>query len=234
MFTSEEILQQLDVCAGNYTFPMLDNGYVYLAGTRLSAYRDNTRWALIIEVIGFNYRGGGHNGIDNCLHIFGNCLGYEPGTRDENFLFLTDESTEGKTFDIEEEFYLNPLTPSFLLRGQKIPIVHSREKYADMGIELEMPDKINAFEFLRLNANLNYKTFVASEKEIRERIPIDLPMIIQLEEWYHPDTADDELPSKNETFQLLAEVLVTGNSDLYLPTRKPNTHWKNWPMGGTL
>jgi hypothetical protein len=49
---------------------MLDNGYVHLVDSRLSAYRDNERWAIVIEVIGFNYRGGGSNGIDNCLYIF--------------------------------------------------------------------------------------------------------------------------------------------------------------------
>jgi hypothetical protein len=34
-----EILAVLDGCCDSCTFPMLDNGYVYLAATRLSAYR---------------------------------------------------------------------------------------------------------------------------------------------------------------------------------------------------
>ncbi len=62
-FSSEEILSQLDKCAAEFTFPMLDNGYVYPVDSRLSAYRDEARWVLIIEVFGFNFRGGGHNGI---------------------------------------------------------------------------------------------------------------------------------------------------------------------------
>ena len=69
---TEEILNQLDRCNAEYTFPMLDNGYVYLAGTKLTAYRDDECWAIVIEVIGFSYRGGGNNGISNYLHIFGN------------------------------------------------------------------------------------------------------------------------------------------------------------------
>lgn len=57
---------------------------------------------------------------------------------------------------------------------------------------------------------------------------------MELKEWYHPDCADSELPSNNETFKQIAEVLETGEMELYKPTRKPNNHWKNWPEGGTL
>jgi hypothetical protein len=69
-YTAQDILQQLDKCARGFTFPMLDNGYNYPVDSRLSAYRDNKRWALIIEVVGLNYWAGGHDGINNCLHIF--------------------------------------------------------------------------------------------------------------------------------------------------------------------
>ncbi|CAN5384008.1 hypothetical protein BH20BAC1_BH20BAC1_23740 [soil metagenome] len=86
MYRAEEILNQLNKCNSEYTFPMLDNGYVYPAGTKLTAYRDDERWVIVIGAIGFSYRGGGHNGITNCLHVYGNCLKYEPGTQNENLL----------------------------------------------------------------------------------------------------------------------------------------------------
>ena len=35
LFTTEEILAQLDQCAADFEFPMLDNGYVHLADVRL-------------------------------------------------------------------------------------------------------------------------------------------------------------------------------------------------------
>jgi hypothetical protein len=37
---------------------MLDNGYVYLAATRLSLYRSKMDWAMVIEVFGFSPRAG--------------------------------------------------------------------------------------------------------------------------------------------------------------------------------
>ncbi len=234
MMNSNDTLKQLDDCSLDFTFPMLDNGYVYPAGTRLTAYRDDARWVIVIEVIGFSYRGGGHNGITNCLHVFGNCLDYEPGTRNENFLNPTNNSSDYNTFDDEEDFYLNPLCTTFLLRNETMPLIHDRTKYIEAGIMPEDGERINAFEFLRLLDKLYHEKLVATETEIRERIPKDLPKIIELHNWFHPDLINSDLPGNNETFKLIAEVLVTGNADLYKPGSAPNTHWANWPFGGTL
>jgi hypothetical protein len=234
MINSQEILNQLDLCNAEFTFPMLDNGYVYPAGTNLTAYRDDKRWVIIIEIIGFNYRGGGHDGISNCLHIFGNCLTFEPGTNNENFISLTNDANNCSTFDGDELFYLNPECESFDLRGEIIPLPQNKELYKLSGIDLEEENRINAFELLRLLDAQNHHILVATEKEIRARIPGDLPLILELRHWFHPDVANDELPSGNETFKQIAEVLESGDSEYYQPSRSPNTHWKNWPDGGTL
>jgi hypothetical protein len=234
MIRAGEILHQLDKCNSDFTFPMLDNGYVYPAGTKLTAYRDEKRWALIIETIGFSYRGGGHDGISNCLYIYGNCITYQPGTRNENFLYPTTDAKDCSTFDEHEFFYLNPTCRSFLLKGKSEPIIHDRNSYQSHGIELEDEEKIKAFEFLRLLNALHHDKLVATEKEVRERIPMDIPKVLELHEWFHPDVTNEELPSVNETFQQIARVLETGDIQFYRPTEKPNTHWRNWLEGGTL
>ena len=233
-YSAKEILKQLDKCAEDFTFPMLDNGYVYPIHSKMTAYRDEKRWALIIEVIGFNYRGGGHDGISNCLHIFGNYIDTKPGTDNANFLCLTDDSADNSTFDEEYLESLNPKAKTMLLRGKELSINHNREFYLNKGIELEEEDKIFVWEFMRgLEPEYNNE-LEATEQEIRERIPSDLPKIMELTEWYHPDCADSELPSKNETFKQIAKVLETGKTEFYKPTNEPNNHWKNWPDGGTL
>jgi hypothetical protein len=234
MIQAEDILAQLDTCNSEYTFPMLDNGYVYPAGTKLTAYRDDRRWAIVIEAIGFSYRGGGHNGISNCLHIYGNCLQYGPGTRNENFIYLTNDANNCNTFDDEEYFYLNPECSTFTLREQTLPLYQDRELYKNSGIEIEDSERINAFEFLRLLDALHYDKLVATENEISQRIPNGLTKIIELRNWFHPEVVNDELPSKNETFIQIAKVLETGNIAFYEPTNESNTSWGNWPDGGTL
>ena len=57
-FAADQILAILDRCCDSFTFPMLDNGYVYLAATRLSLYRSVSDWAMVIEVFGFSPRAG--------------------------------------------------------------------------------------------------------------------------------------------------------------------------------
>jgi hypothetical protein len=232
-FSVASILAQLDSCAADFTFPFLDNGYVYMGGTKLHLYRDDTQWIIIIEVIGFNYRSGGHNGICNCLYVFGNCLAYPPGTKEDNFLPLTEDFEEQPTFDEFQEV-LNPISDFFYLKGVKTRIPHSQIEYNNYGIELEYDDAITVFEFLRLLVDKFPNQVFVDGKEIAARIPIDIPLILQLQEWHHPDCSNSELPSENETFQQLAKVLETGNIQFYKPTHKPNTHWSNWPEGGTL
>jgi hypothetical protein len=79
-----------------------------------------------------------------------------------------------------------------------------------------------------------FNKFSATANEIRKRIPINLPKIMELTEWHHPEFANSELPSNNQTFKQIGKVLETGKVDYYKPTKKTNNHWKNWPNGGTL
>src|SRR2546428_3561556 len=71
LFDPEAILSILDRCCDAFTFPMLDNGYIYLAGTRLSLYRSMTDWAMVIEVFGFSPRAGLP---DTCIQTFASRL----------------------------------------------------------------------------------------------------------------------------------------------------------------
>lgn len=233
-YTAEDILGQFDDCARQGTFPMLDNGYVYPGDTRLSAYRDQGRWALVIEVLGYNLRAGDHNGLSNCLHCFGNCLKRPPGTANEDFLSVTEDGPEGPTFDDEYGWYVREEASSLRIRGVTVPLRLSPEQLEEKGIELVEGPQLTGAELMRSLIPEYRDQLLATEEELRARIPPDLPLIMRLDEWHHPDLAGGELPSESETFQLIAEVLVTGEPSRYLPSKEPNTHWKNWPEGGSL
>jgi hypothetical protein len=233
-FTREEILRQLDDCARNFSFPMLDNGYVYLGTTRLTAYRDEARWALVIEVVGYQTRVGGHDGVNNCLHCFGNCLTRPPGTANEDFLQVTSDGAEGPTFDEEYGEYVRADAHSIRIRGEPYPLQVAPADLAAKGIELVDPPHITGAELVRSLLPEHRELLLATEAELYERIPVDLPRVLQLEEWHHPDLAGDELPGQSQTFQMIARVLETGDADQYRPVEAPNTHWRFWPDGGTL
>ena len=65
-------------------------------------------------------------------------------------------------------------------------------------------------------------------------MPVDLPRVLVLDEWNHPDVFGGALPSQSETFLRIVDVLVEGRPELYTPGGPPNTHWSNWPEGGNV
>jgi hypothetical protein len=93
----------------------------------------------------------------------------------------------------------------------------------------------HTFELCRVLAVTHRDDVLATASERRVSVLPDMQQILQLEAWHHPDVVeDDHRPSNSPTFQQLAKVLVTGDVSHYRPTLEPNTHWENWPEGGTL
>lgn len=100
---------------------------------------------------------------------------------------------------------------------------------------LEDDGRINVFELCRYLADVRRDQVLATPDELRVNVSPSLKQILQLDEWHHPDVVNDSCrPSGSETFQQLARVLETGDARVYRPTMLPNTHWRNWPDGGTL
>src|SRR4051812_10389026 len=117
-FDPEEILSVLDRCCDNYTFPMLDNGYVYLAGTRLSLYRSATDWAIVIEVFGYSLRSGLP---DTQIHTFASRLHdrdppeqYVSREAYENYLVNNPHNDTRFVFPIDEGPWQDPEDGEFV------------------------------------------------------------------------------------------------------------------------
>jgi hypothetical protein len=231
---SQEILQQLDNCADDFQFPMLDNGYVYLADTRMSVYASPSNWAIIIEVLGYNPRAWKTDGFDNCLYCFGNFLGCKIGTDNANFLFPISDGMSAPLFAENEPEIINEFARDVKIRENLFPITNDLNAYARSGIILEAPPSVHAFEFLRLLAITYRDLLLATEAELRARVIGDIPLMLQINEWHHPDIVIGEKPSQNETFILIAEMIDKLDTSIYHSSKSPNTHWSNWKDGGTL
>jgi hypothetical protein len=70
-WNSKQILKILDDCWKAFTFPAMDNGYVYLAASRLTLFRSEMEWAIVIEVFGFSPRA---RLPDTSVYTFGSSL----------------------------------------------------------------------------------------------------------------------------------------------------------------
>jgi len=235
-FEVQEIFRQLDQEAESFTFPMLDNGYYYHGDQKLIVYRDVNRWAMSIETLAFNNHEQTIDGITTHAAVFGNCILTKEFNDNDNFFFFAEDNGL-PTFLVDHEIYisyLNPDVKSIRIREQLVPADHDPQHYRAKGVDLKYPDKIVNYEFLRGLIPDYSDLFWVTRQDIAKKIPIDLPVLMTIREWCHPDLAEGEKPSENEAFKQLASVISIGDTSLYNPTKEPNTHWKNWPEGGAL
>lgn len=210
--TTSSILGQLDASADQGTFPDLNNGYVHPVDVRLHLFGDATRWALLVELLGYNPREGS---LADVLHVYGNCLtGGRPGYG--TFLDRVDNMAE---IDPEgDEVYAGGAP--VIVDGTALTVA------ADAGTPLQ--------DVFRLLVPEHRELLLADETELRAEILADLPALLRLDEWNQPEELWDVPPGTHETFRLLAEVLNSGDASRYRPTLPPNTHWAHWPEAGTL
>ncbi|MBP7863422.1 hypothetical protein KA183_17175 [bacterium] len=185
---------------------------------------------IIIESFGYNLRAGHHNGAQNCVYVYGNCLSRPLGITNDDFLNCSEDGPEGETFD---GWYVFPEAESITLRGEVVKFDLSKENLERRGVVMA-EDELTAADLFRSLLPEYREKFLATEEELRVRVPRDIPMILRLDEWHHPDIAGQEKPSENETFKSIAKVLVAADPSLYKLEKKPNNHWTNWPEGGTL
>ena len=240
----DQILEILDRCCESFTFPMLDNGYVYLAATRLSLYFSPSDWAFVIEVFGFSPRAGSPD-VNVCtfashLHARNPPEQYVTGEahrryiennphNESRFFFPLDDQWQ----DDEDTELVSEDATEVLVRNRPVRLPAVNE-YATHGIMLEEVPRIRVFELCRFLAEEHRDLVLATPSEQRVNVLPELNQILQLEEWRHPDLLRGERPSTSVTFQMLAKVLTTGDGSLYQPTEAPNTHWGYWPDAGTL
>ena len=150
---------------------------------------------------------------------------------ESRFVYPIDE---GDWQDDQDAEIVAENAKELVVRGQSRAIP-SLEEYAQRGITLENPPRARVFELCRFLADAGRDLVLATPQERRVSVLPEMKQILQLEEWHHPNVAEDDAkPSGSETFQQLAQVLATGNAALYRPSQSPNTHWRNWPEGGLL
>ncbi|MGI8978531.1 MAG: DUF7003 family protein [Pirellulaceae bacterium] len=235
----------LDDCCESFKFPVLDNGYLYLAATRLSLFRSTADWAMIIEVFGFSPRAGIPH---TTIYTFANKLAKRKSPADyvnrqayENYLANNPHNEyesvfpikEGAWHDQEDGEVVSQNATEIVVREKKVKLPPSKAHHK-IGGELEQPPRVQVFELCRYLAEIERSQVLATMEERRIHVLPEMTELLVLDEWHHPDLCNDELPSESETFQQLAEVLASNDVKAYHPASAANTHWRNWPEGGTL
>ncbi|HEX5597876.1 MAG TPA: hypothetical protein VFX61_17965, partial [Micromonosporaceae bacterium] len=152
MVDVDAILEQFDAAAHEAVFVDLENGYCYPIDSRLHAYHDATRWALVVELVGYWPRA---SAVLDVLHVFGDCLtSGEPGFENVDFL--------GRIEGIEK--VVGEQVTSIVLRGRSVQVMATPgEPMVDV---------------LRRILPTHRDLLLATEDELRGRIPFDIPEVL--------------------------------------------------------
>ena len=223
----------------------LEHGHCDTAGNRIHLYADATRWAVVFEKSGYESRGP-RAGIE--LDYVGNCIDYpidrypeEVCISNSSNIILIDadelERIENRAGEEMENYELIAHNiEEIKVRDQLISFDNDYKNYEKIGIEVRdygNPKKLIGFpDFLRYLHETNPTSISATEDDIRKHIPKDVPKLMTIDEFHFSSIYDDtNPPSKQETYQLIAKVLLTGAAANWRPTQKPNNSWKNWESG---
>lgn len=223
----------------------LEEGHVVLAGSYIHVYADDTNWAVVFETNGYHNRA-----FDASIQLIyaGNCIKYiEQVMGDRRYIsnleiiqlisadefqrVLNRKGSEMEQFElIAKEF------DTICIRGNDIPINHNQKDYIEKGIEVrdwDNPDKLIGFdELIRYLHEVKNPIIRASETDIRRNLPDGIEKIMEIRDFHYVDILEEDfLPSKEEIFQLIADIIISKSKDSWKPTKKSNNSWKNWDSG---
>ena len=229
--SKKEIYEALDDLRINTFFLNLEHGYFYTAGSRITIFADEKRWAIVFEKSGFNNPGAGC-GIE--LSYYGNCLANLDTFNDEPYNIKIIPLIDSD--EVEKIESNSSKQGQIIIRGTALkydPDFITNEFREPHNLIPKPPNMEDIFRFL----DTNYTSlFRATDPELKQCLSQDLPKLLVINEWFHITYGimDGPAPSEIETFQQIAEVIATGDIANWKPTLKPNNHWKNWPFAGGL
>ena len=206
MESPSQILEFLDRSFNSIEMPCFGNMNIDYISSRLLAFRDDTRWLILFNSIVWWAAG---QGLTTIVAPIGNCVKGKQGF-DNDFCFATGKIEYNELLALYEVCVRNKNISLSELNITAHPQLHSEYEF---DIAIALADKYR-------------EELLASEDEYRMLIPDGLTEVLRLDEWHHPDWNCP--PSQTETFPLIAEVLFTGNNNLYKPPTNPNTDWKFW------
>ena len=206
MESPQQILEFLDRRFNAIDMPCFGNMNIDYISSRLLAFRDDSRWLILFNSIVW---WSASEGLVTILECVGNCVQGKQGFDSDRYLI----TGQIKYDEMPNDYHVT-------VRGKHIPLS-----------ELKIIARPELFAEQEPNIAIalleNYREeLLANREEYGKFIPDGLTQILVLDQWHHPDWGC--LPSQTESFPLIAEVLFTGNPDLYKPPTNPNTDWRFW------
>jgi hypothetical protein len=242
MPSADGILRILDASAEDFVFPMLDNGYVYLAEARLSCFYGREGWAVVFEIFGYSPR----EGIPSTAVI---SIGEGLIETEREGDFATPEAFAAfrKANSNWRQDYVRPFEGEDWIDDEIGEVMQSDTGSIGLLSKTVAAPSLSLLETIDAEGGIGEPLHLANvsralaqwyRKDVlcgnpRARIPEGWTELLRLDEWRHPDLVAGQLPSASPTFQSIAKVIAHCEPSAYV-AEEPNTHWSNWPGGGSL
>jgi hypothetical protein len=212
-------------------FPWFGVGFPYI-DSRMSIYASLEHWAVVIQEIIVNQHVPGIDSIANMIYIWDNNNFTE--LKEPDIIQIASNGEDGEVFSM---FDVNMDTQTMKIHGKIVPIPQSLEIYSKKNIKIIDSNQILAYELMRALTPEYRDVFFFNDDDILCKLKLDIPKLLQLDEWRHPIVYEDatfEYPARCEVFQLIAKAIESLDASLYKPTEQPNTHWSNWTANDYL
>lgn len=244
MYSKEDILNNLDDVQPFKSLPFFTASASNLGASRITLFADSTRWAIVFETTDLGEYG------ELVLYTFGNCLVNQSreGLHGQflsnvSFFRIISSDSYNQIVDANDPSFglIRKDVKSVIVRNQQFPVEQNIEKYNAKGIFIRdylNPQKLIDYPSLvRYLEENNKDLFRATDNELRQLLPKDLPKLFVIDEWHHKDyhypqdginKPYGDKPSTQESYQLIADILVSKDTGKWKPTLPPNNHWKYW------
>jgi len=221
MISTKDILAKFDQSAAEYAFPMIDNANYDNAAIRLTVFRNDDEWLVVFQEISFY---PAMNEFADVITAFGNRLKQQGALSARPTVSLTDRPDSPPPDIHDFTVHVNG--------GPARRFTPSRDDYRSAHVDVDDRSRAKTKIIRYLASQIRRELFVDDDTllKICERSSAGLQMFIELDEWHHPNLADDEPPSETPCFKSLAQALARGDAGLYKcePARF-NTGWWQWP-----
>jgi len=221
----ERLLPLADMSIPIGLFPWFGEGFIYV-DSRICVYASREHWAVVIQEIIVNPHVPGTDSVANIFYVWDSK--HNIGLKESEIVQIASDDYNNELFS---GFHLNKDAKTIKIRDSIVPIPQSLEVYKRKNIELLDDGQILEYHLMRALTPEHRETFFFKDDEILKKLDLDIPKLLQLEEWRHPIVYEDttfEYPTGCEVFKLIAKVIESLDPSLYQPTERPNTHWSNW------
>lgn len=222
MFSETLILNELDTHAKQFDFPVLDNANWCVGDVRLSAFAGQD-WLLVFEILVFNFRSFE---FVNTVYAYGSNLvhsGYQTSLR------LLDISEDSPFEDELGNDILDIEDFTLVINGENKRFSPSKSDFESLGLPMNLLMQPTERMFRYVCAVMHPRFFLSVSELCKLLGSSEIPLILQLTQWSHPDIAAGELPSQNECMKQIARAIQMRDSGKYsCPPTSMNTHWANW------